>query len=330
MRKPSTGRGKPNRRVALGLVAAGVAGLGAIYRFWPTGGREEVPVLREEKLTPKPGDPVLREEKLTPKPGDPKPGEMVEFPLPGGLKMAFCWIPAGTATLGSPVTEKDRSNNEQEHSSTTKGFWLGKNPVTQAEWQALMGSNPSHFKAGGGGADKVKGLDTSRFPVESVSWDMICGSGGLLEKLNAVGGLEKVFGKVGKFGLPHEDAWEYACRGGLGNKRPFYWGNELNGTQANMDGNNPWGTTTKGPYLGRPTPVGSYAAKYPHPWGLCDMHGNVWEWCENLYEQTTSRVLRGGSWSIIGLYCRAAYRSRIEPGSLYYIDGFRLCLPLDL
>jgi len=323
LRKPPTGQGKPNRRVALGLVAAGVAGLGAIYRFWPTRGREDTRG-REE-------GPVLREEKLTPKPGDPKSGGMVEFPLPGGLKMTFCWIPAGTATLGSPGSEQERSDDEKEHSYTTKGFWLGKYPVTQAEWQALTGNNPSHFTKGAGGADKVKGLDTSRFPVESVSWDMICGSGGLLEMLNAVGGVEKVFGKVGKFALPHEDAWEYACRGGLGNKRPFYWGNELNGTQANMDGNYPFGTSTKGPYLGRPTPVGSYAAKFPHPWGLCDMHGNVFEWCENLYEQTTARVLRGGSWGSCGLYCRAAFRYRNVPDYLKFrYSGFRLFLPLDL
>jgi len=244
--------------------------------------------------------------------------------------MTFCWIPPGTATLGSPGSEQERSDNEKEHSYTTKGFWLGKNPVTQAEWQALTGKNPSHFTKGSGGADKVKGFDTTRFPVEQVSWDMICGSGGLLEKLNAVGGVEKVFGKVGKFGLPHEDAWEYACRGGLGNKRPLYFGNELNGMQANIDGNYPFGTSAKGPYLERPTPVGSYAAKFPHPWGLCVMHGNVYEWCENLYEQTSSRVLRGGSWSGLGNYCRAAYRFRIVPGNLSNLGGFRLFLPLDL
>ena len=247
-----------------------------------------------------------------PLPAVRKPGEEVQFPLPGGLKMTFCWIPPGTATLGSPGSEQERSDNEKEHSYTTKGFWLGKNPVTQAEWQALTGKNPSHFTKGSGGADKVKGFDTTRFPVEQVSWDMICDSGGLLERFNAVGGVEQVFGKVGKFALPHEDAWEYACRGGLGNKRPFYWGNELNGTQANMNGNYPYGTTTKGPYLVRPTPVGSYAAKFPHPWGLCDMHGNVLEWCENLYEQTISRVLRGGSWLSFGLNCRAAFRIKIS------------------
>jgi len=272
-----------------------------------------------------------------------KPGEEVQFPIPGGLKMAFCWIPPGTAMLGSPKAERDAAikagakpewvaeeGEEKRGQYTAKGFWLGKYPVTQAEWQALTGSNPSHFSKGAGGADKVRGLDTTRFPVESVSWDMICGSGGFLEMLNAVGGLEQVFGNVGKFGLPHEDAWEYACRSGLGNKRPFYWGNELNGTQANMNGNYPFGTSRKGPFLERPTPVGTYAAKFPHPWGLCDMQGNMWELCENLYEQTTSRVLRGGSWYNVGHVCRAACRFWVVPDYLDVDFGFRLFLPLDL
>src|SRR5262249_810722 len=69
------------------------------------------------------------------------PGEAVDFPLPGGLKMAFCWVPPGTAQLGSPITEEDREDTETEHQFTTRGFWLGKCPVTQAEWQALAGNN---------------------------------------------------------------------------------------------------------------------------------------------------------------------------------------------
>ena len=128
---------------------------------------------------------------------------------------------------------------------------MGKYTVTQAEWQAVMGNNPSAFD--GKQDNTAKGLDTSRFPVEKVSWDMICGKGGFLEKFNALGGVEKVFGKAGTFALPHEDMWEYACRGGLGNDRPFYFGQVLDGTQANIDGNFPYGTPTKGPYLKRPT-----------------------------------------------------------------------------
>jgi formylglycine-generating enzyme required for sulfatase activity len=89
--------------------------------------------------------------------------------------------------------------------------------------------------------------------------------------------LTAAFGGQGKFKLPHEDEWEYACRGGLGNGRAFHWGDQLNGDKANCDGNYPYGTTTNGEYKQKTTPVGSYERVAPHPWGLCDMHGNVWE-----------------------------------------------------
>ncbi|MBA4192366.1 MAG: hypothetical protein C0467_30725 [Planctomycetaceae bacterium] len=266
----------------------------------------------------------------------PKAGDEVQFPIPGGLKMTFCWIPAGTAQLGSPKAERDAAmragakpewvaeeGEEKRGRFTTKGFWLGKYSLTQAEWESLTGNNPSYFKPGGAGASKVKGLDTSRFPVESVNWNDVPR---FLEKLNAVCDVERVFGIVGTFALPHEDAWEYACRGGLGNQRAFYWGNELNGTQANIIGSAPFGTAVKGPILGCPTPVGTYETRVPHPWGLCDMHGNVWNWCDNLDEKTNYRKTRGGSWNDVGLFCRAAMRCEHTPGSLGYIIGLRICL----
>jgi formylglycine-generating enzyme required for sulfatase activity len=272
-----------------------------------------------------------------PKPRERTPGEEVQFPLPGDLKMTFCWIPPGTAQLGSPKSELNRRADEDESQRgvfMSKGFWLGKYPVTQAEWHALTGKNPSYFQAGGGGKDDVKGLDTSRFPVEQVSWDMICGEDGFLEKMNALSNVLKVvFGAKGEFALPHEDEWEYACRGGKGNAQPFYWGTELNGTQANMYGNYPYGTEKKGPYLGRPCAVEfDSGGKYPkHPWGLFHTHGNVWEWCENLYDQTngSTRVVRGGSWADCGRDCRAARRSWDAPGILSGFTGCRLVFRLD-
>jgi formylglycine-generating enzyme required for sulfatase activity len=259
-----------------------------------------------------------------------KPGEVREFEIANGVKMEFCWIPAGKATLGSPKEEKERDSYELEHEYETKGFLLGKHPVTQAEWKAVMGDNPSWFQPEGSGKDKLqkdKILDTSRFPVEEVSWDD-CQE--FLVLVNKRVGAAKVFGQAGKFVLPHEDEWEYACRGGKGNKQAFYFGNELNGTQANCDGNFPYGRDKKGDYKERPTEVGSYAKEHPHPWGLCDMHGNVWQWCENLCEKSKGRrALRGGAWHLDPAYCRAAYRGMPSPADRLNVYGFRVCFRLD-
>ncbi len=263
----------------------------------------------------------------------PQPGEERRVAIAGGLEMVFCWVPPGTAQLGSPKAEQEavamQLGNREEWLAaeseakrgvyTSKGFWLGKYPVTQAEWHAVTGESPSYFRAGAGGAAQVKGLDTTRFPVETVSWDM-CRD--FLKRLNAgaTGGVV--------FGLPHEDQWEYACRGGRGNDQPFYWGAELNGTQANIDGNNPFGTAVKGDSLQRPCPVefanrGNYPA---HPWGLVHTIGNVWEWCENAYDLANSRVLRGGAWILGGMNCRAAYRGWYAPDIRYLYFGCRVVL----
>ena len=153
---------------------------------------------------------------------------------------------------------------------------------------------------------------------------MICGEGRFLEKLNALGNVEATFGTKGQFVLPHEDMWEYACRGGQGDLHPYYWGSELNGTQANCLGIVPFGTKTLGVDLGRTSQVGDYEAIFPHPWGLCDLHGNVWEWCENYYDEGKHRVLRGGSWNAPAIYCRASYRSRNSRGTRHINTGCRI------
>jgi formylglycine-generating enzyme required for sulfatase activity len=293
-------------------------------------------VPRAAPVPPKPAAAARAPEPA--KPPARAPGEGVEFPLPRGLTMAFCWIPPGTARLGSPPAEQaavERAlgarpdwlaaeGEARRGAYTTAGFWLGKRPVTQDEWHALTGEMPSYFRAGGGGAGEVKGLDTTRFPVEQVSWDAICGAGGFLAKLNALGGTKRVFGAAVTFALPHEDAWEYACRGGRGNGQPFYFGPELNGARANVDGNNPFGTAAKGPYAKRPTPVGRYEPAAPHPWGLCDLHGNVWEWCANRHERTRYPVLRGGSWNDSACHGRAASRNGGAPAVASWNIGFRV------
>jgi formylglycine-generating enzyme required for sulfatase activity len=277
----------------------------------------------------------------------PKAGEERKFEITKDVFMVFCWIPSGEAQLGSSMEEQkyiiktfydgkrpiflDNETEAKRGKFKTKGFWLGKYTVTQAEWKAVMGGNPSWFQPNGDGKlmlrkDKIR--DTSHFPVEQVSWND-CQI--FLEKLNKRTDVENVFGKAGRFVLPHEDQWEYACRGGKGNKQAFYFGNELNGTQANCNGGLPYGTDEKGDYKNRTTEVGSYAKEWPHPWGLSDMHGNVLQWCDNKYEGSDYRILRGGCAFVSSLSCRSAYRSsKYESNDCFYDFGFRVCLPLDL
>ena len=141
--------------------------------------------------------------------------------------------------------------------------------------------------------------------------------------------------------LPTEAEWEYACRAGT--TTAYFWGNALNGDRANCDDNYPCGTAKKGPYLEKTTPAGKYGAT---PWGLCDKHGNVWEWCADWYGDYSGDtvdptglasgvgpVLRGGSWLSSARRCRSADRDCDSPRLRYYDIGFRLCFsagPLGL
>ena len=238
-------------------------------------------------------------------------GAVKTLALPGGATMEMIWCPPGSFMMGSPATEEGREDNETQHRvRLTKGFWLGKYPVTQKQWTSVTGDNPSQFK----GDDR---------PVENVSWDD-CQE--FITKVNAS------LGCCAR--LPTEAEWEYACRAGT--TTAYFWGNALNGDKANCDGRYPCGTETKGPCLGKTTPVGRYAS---NPWGFWDMHGNVWEWCNDWYgayptgsvtDPTGSavggyRVLRGGGWYGNARLCRSADRSRYDPGDRYSNFGFRLC-----
>ena len=139
-----------------------------------------------------------------------KGGEEVEFEIAKDVKMKFCWIPPGKATLGSPATEKERSENEKEHDYESKGFWLGKYPVTQGEWTGVMGTTPFSFHKNVNDKDcvkRVEGLDTGRYPAERVSWDE---AQEVWKSLNQQPGVAAAVGKAGKFELPHEDQGEYA------------------------------------------------------------------------------------------------------------------------
>ena len=292
---------------------------------------------------------------------DPKPGEMREFEIAQGVKMSFCWIPKGEAQLGSPEDERefifehfnkgqrsvpdvpeglDPKYLETESETArgkfrTQGFWLGKYTVTQEEWKAVMGKNPSSFRLDDDPVikdllQKDKITDTSRFPVEWVNW-YDCQV--FLTKLNKREGAQKAFGKKGEFVLPHENEWEYACRGGEGNKRAFYWGDKLDGNQANCIGDLPYGTETRGPFFRRICAVDdTNKGKYEkHPWGLFHMSGNVWQWCENKYEETKAdRVLRGGSWNVYPYDCRSAHREKYPPSARNSnYGGLRVCYRSD-
>ena len=225
-----------------------------------------------------------------------------------GIEMIWC--PPGTFLMGSPAGEPERRDDEIQHEVTlTQGFWLGKYPVTQAQWEEVMGENPSD----------CKGDD---LPVEYVSWDD-CQE--FLSKLNAQG--------EGEFRLPTESEWEYACRAGTAT--PFCFGNAITPEQVNYDGNSPYAGGAKGEYRGETTPVGHFP---PNAWGLHDMHGNVFEWCQDWFgnyptgavtdpmnpESTTSRVLRGGSWNSKAKYCRSAYRRYRTPDRATGITGVRI------
>ncbi len=238
--------------------------------------------------------------------------------LPGGVEMRMSFIPPGSFLMGSPKSEAERGDSETLHLVTlTKGFWLGQTPVTQAQWVAVMGTDPSLIKG-------------DELPAVIVSW------------ADGVSFCEAVLGRTGMAArLPTEAEWEYTARAGT--TTPFYWGDELNGSQANCIGVTPYGTKADGPYLKATTAVGRYARVSPHPWGLLDVIGNVWEWCGDWYaaypdgdavdpvgpESGSLRVYRGGSWFNYPRNCRAAYRYGYSPGNRGPDLGFRLAADLS-
>ena len=217
--------------------------------------------------------------------------------------------------MGSPAYEPERSNNETQHPVTlSRGFWIAETPVTQALWEIFMGDNPSDFKG-------------TELPVDSVSWD---DAHRFISKLN---GMKPEL----QLCLPTEAQWEYACRAGT--TTPFYFGDNITTDQVNYDGNYPYNDGRKGEYREQTVGVKSLP---PNAWGLYQMHGNVWEWCQDGYgdylaepvvdpqgvESGTYRVLRGGSWFNDGGYCRSADRLANDSAYRNYSYGFRLALGL--
>ncbi len=220
------------------------------------------------------------------------------------LGLQLTWVPPGKSWLGGEYGKEG-----EQHFVLERGLWWGVYPVTQSQWQAVMGNNPSYFCATGGGAGRVEGLDTRRFPVECVSWEDV------QKFLDALNGRASSVGL--RYRLPTDAEWEYACRGGPitkeESKHDFYFDKPVAMLTPEMAN------------CGRPdrtTAVGSYPA---NRLGIHDMHGNVWEWCADLYAQSSSnRVYRGGSWGRNPRHCRAAYRGGYRPSHRRDYLGFRV------
>jgi formylglycine-generating enzyme required for sulfatase activity len=247
--------------------------------------------------------------------------------ITNSIGMEFVLIPAGRFTMGSPAGQGSDDERPQHEVEITRPFYLGVHPVTQAQWQAVMGSNPSRFCATGTGKDRVGGRNTNNFPVERVSWH---DAQDFLRKLGALE-TERAAGR--QYRLPTEAEWEYACRGGAESATAFYFGNSLSSTQANFDfaGTGGAGSST--------CKVGSYPA---NGFGLHDMHGNVSEWCADWYDEHyyrksprcdpqgpsagADRVFRGGSWDFSASYCRSAHRDSAHPSNQFSRVGFRVTL----
>ena len=259
---------------------------------------------------------LIAEKTLPPPIPKPDPGTPPkEFANRIGMK--FVWIPPGSFMMGSPQEEIQRQveqgEDETQHKVTlTKGFYMGVYTVTQEEWQAVIGKNPSHFKGEKNLPVHVSWRDCQRF-------------------------IKKLREKDKKaYRLPTEAEWEYACRAGT--TTPFHFGETISTDQANYDGVFIYGDGKKGVARGKTVPVGSFPA---NAFGLYDMHGNVWQWCQDWVghypqndvvdpqgpEKGTHHVLRGGAYNRSPAVCRSATRAYAEPGEPWY--GFRLCFSLE-
>jgi formylglycine-generating enzyme required for sulfatase activity len=245
------------------------------------------------------------------------------------IGMKFKLIPAGEFMMGSsespaelaeafPNIESWFSKDErpQHKVRITKPFYLGVTEVTQEQYEKVMGKNPSYFCKTGEGANKVKEIDTSNFPVEQVTWD------------DAVEFCKKLSAREGQtYRLPTEAEWEYACRAGSTTRYCF-------GDDESQLDEYAWVAVNSDLHSH------SVGKKKPNAWGLHDMHGNVWEWCQDWYESDyyaesptadppgpstgSSRVYRGGSWGNLFRNCLSSLRSRDLPAFRLYYLGFRV------
>jgi formylglycine-generating enzyme required for sulfatase activity len=252
--------------------------------------------------------------------------------LGNGIQLEMVMIPGGSFMMGSPETEEDSNDYERpQHQVTIKAFCLGKYQVTQAQWKAVaafpqvnreLKPDPSRFK--GDGSTSL----TNHRPVEKVSWE------------DAVEFCDRLSRHTKRqYRLPSEAEWEYACRAGT--TTPFHFGETITTDLANYNGKSTYGDGVEGINRGETTEVGSFGVA--NNFGLYDMHGNVWEWCQDSWhsnykgaptdgsawldneESSNRKLLRGGSWYKLPGNCRSAYRYYSSLGNdLNFSIGFRV------
>ena len=249
-----------------------------------------------------------------------------------GMALRMMQIPGGTFMMGSPEDELDNYGREQpQHEVSVATFFMGKYPITQAQWRFVaalapveteLDPDPSNFKG-------------DNRPVERVSW---------YEAVEFCQRLSRYSQK--RYQLPAEAQWEYACRAGT--TTPFHFGESITTDLANyrgidskeFDWPGSYGDGPKGEYRKETTAVDFFG--HANAFGLCDMHGNVWEWCADHWhenyegaptdgsawlttDETSNRVLRGGSWFSYPRYCRSAFRDFTWPDDRFNVTGFRVC-----
>ncbi len=252
---------------------------------------------------------------LTPDASFNRTGDMLEdrplefdFDMDDGVCITMVWIPPGEFEMGSPEDEIGRDHDEEPVHTVKieKGFWMGKYEVTQSQWAAVTGTNHSAFAG-------------DNRPVEMVSWNEV---NSYIDRLND------------GFRLPSESEWEYACR--AGSRTRLHWGDDSLYAEANDYAWHNYNSHSETHDVG---------GKLPNAWGLYDMTGNVYEWCEDGYHDSydgaptdgspwiqhpgsENRVLRGGTWLLTPRNCRSACRYNLPPNIQSNIAGFRLALDL--
>ncbi len=239
-----------------------------------------------------------------------KEAEYFTEDLGNGVELDMVYIPGGSFRMGSPVGEGNKSEKPQ-HKVTVQPFFMGKFQITQAQWKAIIKTNPSHFKG-------------NDLPVERVSWE---------EAVEFCQRLSKQTGK--EYRLPSEAKWEYACR--VGTTTPFHFGETITDKLANYYASETYADEPKGEYRGKTIPVGSFP---PNAFGLYDMHGNLWEWCEDDWHdnyngapadgsawtsgKSSKKVIRGGFWINLPWLCRSACRLNSFRDDRNFDIGFRV------